>query len=235
MSTLSAPAEGQLRAIAEARPSLGLLGSAVVAVATAVVLLAVAVLPLLTPAWIHIAMAQSGGLADGASLQESFRLSDLTVNELLLGPGTFAITYAGGRPLYGPDEIGHLQDVRLVLWAFLGAAAVGAVVILIALVRLPQAAAWRAIGRGGVGLAIALAAAGLFAVVAFGAAFELFHRILFPGGNWAFDPRQSNLVSLYPLAFWQLSAAAFGGLGIGAGLVAWFIARRRARAAGPGL
>jgi len=79
---------------------------------------------------------------------------------------------------------------------------------------------------------VALLVAGAFAAVAFGIAFELFHRVLFPGGNWAFDPAQSNLVRMYPLGFWQLSAAAYGCLAIAGGTVVWLFARRRSRAPG---
>jgi hypothetical protein len=56
----------------------------------------------------------------------------------------------------------------------------------------------------------------------------MFHRILFPGGNFSF-PADSLLIQLYPYAFWQLSAGALGVLGIVGGLVVWWLARRRAR------
>jgi uncharacterized membrane protein len=155
----------------------------------------------------------------------------MTVAELVLGPGTFAIAYAGGRALYGADEISHMQDVRMVLYAFLAVAAVALLVVAYSLARPERRpAAWRAFARGGAGLALTLTALGVFAALAFGLAFELFHRLLFPGGNWAFDPAGSNLVRLYPLAFWQLSAAAYGGLAIAAGALTWYVARRRARA-----
>jgi uncharacterized membrane protein len=72
-----------------------------------------------------------------------------------------------------------------------------------------------------------LAVLGVVAAVAFGLAFEVFHRLLFPGGNWAF-PADSNLIRLYPIAFWQLSVAALGLLAGGAGALTWWIGRRRA-------
>lgn len=70
---------------------------------------------------------------------------------------------------------------------------------------------------------------GGFALLAFGVAFELFHRVLFPGGNWAF-PADSLLIRLYPYEFWQLSATAFGALAMLGGASVWYLARRRARA-----
>ena len=71
-------------------------------------------------------------------------------------------------------------------------------------------------------------AVGVFAAVAFDAAFELFHRIFFPGGNWDF-PADSLLIRLYPYVFWQLSAGALGVLGILGGTAVWWLARRRER------
>lgn len=232
MSMLGASAASPATTTA-GRGAVVLLRSLVVGLACVVVLLAAAILPLLTPAWIHAALAASSGRAAGASLAESQALSDATVHELLFGPGTFAMSYQG-RPLYGPDEIGHLQDVRLILLGLLALAAVGAVILALALgQRAGRVDAWRAVARAGLGLLIALALAGVFAALAFGLAFELFHRLLFPGGNWSFDPARSNLVSLYPLAFWQLSAAAYGLLAGGLALATWLIGRRQARRHAP--
>ena len=122
-----------------------------------------------------------------------------------------------------------MRDVRVVLFAFLGLAVLSAIFIGWALARRGGATrTWRAIARGGAGLAVLLVALGVFAAVAFGAAFELFHRLLFPGGNWSF-PATSWLIKMYPYGFWQLSAAAFGILGIAGGAVVWALARGRAR------
>lgn len=212
------------------RSAGAVLRSLLLAAATVVLLLAVSLLPLLTPPFIHAALSASGGAAAGATLEQSQALSDRTVAELLFGPGTFAIAGPDGAPLYGADEAAHLRDVRLVLYAFLGLAFVAALVLGAAIARRrADPTLWRAIAWGGAALVVGLAAAGVFAALAFGVAFELFHRLLFPGGNWAFDPAHSNLVRLYPLGFWQLSAAAYGGLAIAAGTAAWWFGRRRAR------
>jgi hypothetical protein len=103
-------------------------------------------------------------------------------------------------------------------------------ILVVAAARWREPSTWRAIGRGGGLLAAAIALAGLFAVVAFDRAFELFHQVLFPGGNWAFDPSRERLVQLYPLPFWQLTSAVFGALTIAGGLAVWWLAGRRAAA-----
>jgi hypothetical protein len=229
MSTLGAQARSRPGLAVDDHSGLGALHSIGLSIATAVVVMALVLLPLLTPFWIHFAMSASGGHVAGATQAQSFALSDQTVNELIFGPGTFTITYAGGQPLFGADEIGHMQDVRLVLWAFLAIAALAAALLALAVIRRGGPPMWRAVGRGGAGLVIGLVGAGAFAALAFGVAFELFHRILFPGGNWAFDPAQSNLVRMYPLGFWQLSAAAYGILGIAGGVIVWLLGRRGAQ------
>jgi uncharacterized membrane protein len=66
-------------------------------------------------------------------------------------------------------------------------------------------------------------------LVAFGALFTLFHQLFFPGGNWSFDPATQHLVQLYPFAFWQVAAAAFGALVAMLGVAAWWLGRRLGR------
>ncbi|MEO6349712.1 MAG: DUF1461 domain-containing protein, partial [Candidatus Limnocylindrales bacterium] len=207
------------RARAESRTS-GLM-SFVISIGTAVVILAVALLLLITPIWTHFALSASGATSYFEAGQ-AFNLSDATIVELVAGPGTFSA--------FSADEAGHMRDVRAVLLAFLVAAAMFVALIALTLTRASgDARAWRALARGGLVLALGLVVLGVFAALAFGVAFELFHRLLFPGGNWSF-PEGSLLITLYPYGFWQLSAAAFAVLSIGAGLIVWFVARRRSRA-----
>jgi len=185
------------------------------------VILAIALLLLMTPIWTHFAIAASGSVTeDPRILNLWFQLSDRTVAELLLGPGTFSD--------YATNEASHMRDVRLVLYVFLGLAVASAVLVGWRIRRGPtDPRTWLSIARGGAALAVLLVVLGVFAALAFGVAFEFFHRILFPGGNWAFD-ESSVLIRLYPYGFWQMSAAALGGLGVAGGLLVWFVARRRA-------
>jgi integral membrane protein (TIGR01906 family) len=208
-----------------------LLLAAILPFTTAVGLLGLSLLILLQPLYVHTALDAAGAPEIlGVSRAEAHSLSDQTVDELLFGPGTFRFAGTSGEPFYDPAEAAHLRDVRLVLYGFLGLALLGAVFTGGAVARgWRDRLVWRAIGRGGAGLAVGLIGAGLLALVAFDLVFELFHRIFFPGGNWAFDPATQRLVQLYPLAFWQLTAAAIGLLGIIGGLAVWAVARLRAR------
>jgi hypothetical protein len=205
----------------------GALASLVLPLATAISLLGIALLVMLTPWSVHIALDSGGSAAAlGTSADVTHRLSDETVRDLVLG-GDFAVVADGGA-LYTPAEVGHLGNARLVLYAFLVVAAACAAIVLSALVRrADRASAWRAIGRGGAGLAVVVLALGIIGLVAFGPAFELFHRIFFFGGNWAFDPGTSTLVRLYPQAFWVAASAMLGGFALGLGLLTWAATRIR--------
>lgn len=184
-----------------------------------IVILAIALLLLMTPIWMHFAISASAIPGIQPSLTP---LSDRTVFELLFGPGTFSA--------FAPDEAAHLRDARVVLYVFLGLAIGSAGLIAWSIARRgADPRTWRSIARGGAALAVIVILLGAFAALAFGVAFELFHRIFFPGGNWAFAA-DSLLIRLYPYGFWQLTAAALGALGVVGGLIVWFLARRRARA-----
>lgn len=205
--------------------------------ATAITILAVALLLLFTPVWTHFALDAVGN--GSANLISD---SDQTINEVLFGPGSFEINPCGAQPgcsvapstqspsFYTDDEKGHMRDVRVVLYGFLLIALALLVFVVATILRTPRdPTRWRAISRGGSGLMVGVIAVGVFGLVAFDTAFTLFHEIFFPGGNWAF-PADSNLIGLYPEPFWELSAAALGVLAAGGGIAIWFLARRRAAA-----
>lgn len=198
--------------------------------ATILVMVALAVLILFTPLYMHPALDLAGAPAStGLSPVETHAYSDRTVAELLFGPATFAFSAPDGSPFYDAAEIAHLRDVRAVVFGFLAVAAAAAILLAPALWRgRTNRRLVRIIGAAGGALAIGTVALGIFAAVAFSFAFELFHRLLFPGGNWAFDPTSQRLVQLYPLAFWQLTTASLGTLLIAGGGLVWWFARRRA-------
>lgn len=202
---------------------------------TAFVIVALALLPLLTPWAMHPALDAADSAAWlGMDTQTTHRLSDWTVDELVFGPGTWQGTAPDGSPFYDTSEVRHLQDVRQLLWLTFLLGALALVVLLVMLERTAdrdQVVA--AIGLGGPVVASAVVVIGVLGVVAFDPLFELFHQVFFPQGDWAFDPGSQRLVQLYPFAFWQIMAAALGGLMVVLGIAAWLLARmvlrRRAR------
>jgi integral membrane protein (TIGR01906 family) len=130
-----------------------------------------------------------------------------------------------------------MRDVRAVFIGFFVVAAVLALVaIVIGVLRRggDRLATWRAIRAGAVGLVATLLIAGVVAVIAFDALFEVFHRLLFAGGSYTFDPRTDRLVQLFPFQFWQETAIAVEVVAIVVALlVAAVTGRRLAAVAAP--
>lgn len=194
---------------------------------TFIVILAVALVPLLT-GWVMHPVLDAAHAAAWLDTDDAtaHALSDRTVTELMFGPGTFAFPGPAGSAFYDTAEIEHLHDVRTLLWLLLGAATLSVLGIALALVRSDRPARIvRAVGLGGLVTAVVVVILGILGVFAFDPMFELFHRLFFPQGDWAFDPRTSHLVQLYPFDFWQIISAALGVVMAVLGVIVWLVAR----------
>lgn len=216
--------------VAVARPARDWLGW-LLPPATALVIIYLGVLLLAEPLWMHFALQVSGSGIPAISPDQSLQVSDATVNQLLF-MGDFDIRLVTGNGpsyvVYTDAERAHLRDARLVLYLFMALALPSLVLFLVTMVHRPKDARHlQAVARGGGGLAVGAVIFGVIGYFAFGIGFELFHRIFFPGGNWEF-PADSNLIRLYPYAFWQLTAAALGVLCVFVGGFVWWSARRAA-------
>jgi len=195
---------------------------ALAAVATVAVLVGAALVVLLLPPVTHAGLAYADSAAWlGVPPDVAAAWSDTTVATLLAGSAPIGPVLADGTPLFGAAEAAHLRDVRTIAWLVLAFGALGSVALTVLLARpatrLPAA---RAVRRTASIVAVVTLALGVFAALAFQTAFTLFHQLLFPGGNWAFDPAVARLVRLYPTAFWQAMAAGLGILLIAGALVA---------------
>lgn len=204
-----------------------------VALATMVVIVAFAVLALMIPVYVHGALDRAGSARFlGVSSEYTYAASDATVSELLFGPGTFVNPPLGdGRiHFYDAAEVSHLRDARTVLYGLLALAGLSIGVLAVGALRSRRVARlWRAMSVGAGVLALAFVVIGALFLVAFDAAFTLFHEIFFPGGNWSFDFATEHLVQLYPIPFWQEATTVIGGIVIAAGALVCWVARRRAR------
>ena len=69
---------------------------------------------------------------------------------------------------------------------------------------------------------------GIAVLFFFDAAFLLFHLVVFPQGNFSFDPRTQRLTQLFPAQFWIETAMAIAAVGLLLAAAAPLIARRRA-------
>ncbi len=211
-------------------------GSVLLALATAVVVLAVAVLPFLNPIWVAFAQNRADAIAWTQLPPADLRaVTDAILHDLVIGPPNFDVSLKGFTVLSAAEQ-GHMRDVRNAMLAFWAIALVSAVALVV-VHRLQRGSAtfWRAVRQGAIGVVVGIVAVGAFAFVAFDAAFELFHRILFPGGNFAFDPARDRLVQLFPLQFWFETAIAVGIVAMVIGLAVGRLSWPRARATGTSL
>lgn len=194
---------------------------------TALVITALALLPLLTPWVMHPALDAADAPAWlGMDAPTTHAMSDWTVDQLLFGPGTWQGVAPDGTPFYDASEIQHLRDVRQLLWLTFLMGVLALVVLLVILERsADRDRVLAAIGLGGAVVASAVVVLGALGVVAFDPLFELFHRVFFPQGDWAFDPGTQRLVQLYPFAFWQIMATALGVSMVMLGVATWLAAR----------
>lgn len=213
------------------RPVLGL-ASLIVSLATVVALMAAAIAPFLSPTWVAFEQGRSSAAAwTGYGPVDLRHVTNTILADLVIGPPNFDVA-VGGVPVLTAPERAHMRDVRGVFAGFYALATAS----LIALVAAWRRAAgsgdwtrrrfWRAVRRGALGAAAGIAVAGAVAVVAFDAAFEVFHRLFFAAGTYDFDPRIYRLTQLFPDAFWSETSIAVG-VGILAAAVATAVVATR--------
>jgi integral membrane protein (TIGR01906 family) len=197
------------------------------------VILGASIAPFLAPPVVRFEQDRTGvGELTGYDRVELDTVTGAILGSLVLWQGDFDVAI-DGVPALGEAERSHMRDVRSVFAGLWIAVIAGVAFLLVAARRsagdaTKRAAAWRAAAAGARALAILVAIAGVFAVVAFDAAFELFHRLLF-SGNYTFDPATDRLVQLFPEQFWSEIAIAVGVVIVVAALVVARIAGRAGR------
>jgi len=182
-------------------------------VSTAVVLVALAVLPFLTPLWIFSTQERAEADAwTGWPIETVNAVTGEVLVDLVVGPPDFD-QEVDGAPVFDERERGHLHDVRTVFIGFAVLAVIAAGVLVTAWwLGRGGTAAWRGARSGARVLAVGVVALGIVSIVAFDTVFEVFHTLLFPGGSYTFDPSTERLVQLFPYDFWYQTAIALGVL-----------------------
>ena len=153
-------------------------------------------------------------------------LRDLFVN------GNFAASLDGSAPILDASERSHMRDVGGLVRVLAALEAGALVVLLLAgwLLRGEGTRRGRLLLRAAALVGLVALALGIFFAVDFGVAFASFHAIFFQAGTWEFGP-DSNLIRLFPEAFWfETSLLAGLSIVVSAVLAAW-VALRGMRAA----
>jgi integral membrane protein (TIGR01906 family) len=211
----------------------GLIAGVAVALATALVLVGLAIALFFNPAWVSFAQGRADAAAytgwTAAQVDEVTR--DLVV-EVWLGPGTFSQEVAG-EPVFDERERSHMADVRGVVLGFYALVLLGLATLLVSGVASRGSRwFWRAVAGGAAGLALGAVVIGAAFLLFFDAAFTLFHELLFAAGTWTFDPATDRLVQLFPYQFWTETSVAIAAVGLALTAGTWLLARRFGRPPG---
>ena len=153
-------------------------------------------------------------------------LSDALVRDLLVG-GAFDVPLSG-EPLLSASERSHLVDVG-VLFRILMIAGAASMAVLTTLFIRKRRLFYQALHDGALLLGTGAALVGGAFALAFDATFTFAHELLFPAGNWTFNPATDRLVQLYPMSFWLLAAISFCVVLVGAAALGLSLARGRRR------
>jgi len=214
-------------------PGIGRGASLLVAASTVLIVLALAIVPFLSPAWVRFEQDRTDvGSLTGFNAAQLDVVTAGLLGDLALWQGDFTVTLAG-QPVLNDREVAHLVDVRAVLWGGFALAATAAAVVAVLFGRAGtpgrRASIWRAVSGGARATTIGVLVIGAFAVLAFPVFFETFHRLFFSEGTYLFDPETERLVQLFPTQFWSDTTIAIGGLILGLSIVVGLLASRRAR------
>ncbi len=211
------------------RKAMKRLQELVLTAATMAVLIAVGVVVLVTPVTHVLLKHSSGGDALALTSAQANAVSDATIHEILWHGHFNVVTWPDGQPFYNAGEISHLMNVRSLFWTtmMLGVVSLSAIALVFWCLR-RRAGHWRAIQLGAGLSALIVVVVGAVSSVWFDQAFTIFHEVLFPQGNFTFDPATDVIVSLYPDKFWQLMGGTLGVTILTLALLTWWFAHRKA-------
>jgi len=203
------------------------------ALATAIVIVAISILPFLSPPWVSFEQGRAQADAwTGYTPAELDAATGAILSDLAFGPPNFDVR-VNGVPVLNEREQSHMRDVRGVFTGFFVLAIVAAAGLVVAYVgarRLGHPERWwRAVRVGALGTIVGVIVGGVIVFFAFDAAFEIFHRLFFAGGTYLFDPATDRLVQLFPFKFWDETTMVLGVLIVAISLLVAFVAARRAR------
>lgn len=185
-------------------------------IAASFVVIAIAILPFMTPAWVSFEQGRTNAAAfTGYSEADLALATNAMLHDMVFGPPDFAVEI-GGTPVLEERERAHLRDVRGVFGGFFLLAAIAAVGLVVLVAGARRAGhperAWAAIASGMRWLIVGIVAAGVLAAIAFDQLFDIFHVLFFPAGSFTFDPRTDRMVQLFPVAFWSETTIVLGAV-----------------------
>ncbi|MEO5964094.1 MAG: DUF1461 domain-containing protein [Candidatus Limnocylindrales bacterium] len=210
----------------------GTLAALVVGVITAIVIVALSILPFFNPVYIAFGQARAQSTAwTGWTTEQLRTVTDAILADLIIGPPDFHVTL-DGVPVLGDRERGHMVDVRTVFEKFylvaIGAGFVLAGAFAFSTGRDARARLWRGLARSGGVIAVVTLVGGALGVLFFDAAFEVFHSLFFPAGSYDFDTGTERLVQIFPQQFWVEVTVGVGVVIVALSVLLALVGGRRA-------
>ena len=215
--------------VTRARPGLTPLLAVLAGVATVIAVIGLTVALFFNPLWIGFEQERTGVPAiTGYTSDQVQAVTGSILADLYFGPPAFAVA-VNGQPVLDGAERSHMVDVRSVLVpvTILFGVALAVLVALMAAYR-RSAWVWRAIARGSSALVLVGIVVSVAVLFFFDAVFLLFHLVVFPQGNFSFDPRTKRLTQLFPDQFWTETSIAIAVVGVMIAVAAGLVARRQA-------
>lgn len=155
----------------------------------------------------------------GFTLQDRLHYGPYALQYVFNGAGIdylSNVTLPDGTPLYKPQELSHLEDVKSVVRVIFGVMAVlifafGCFSIFLLASKDRRRLFWQGLLSGSMLTLVILAGLTAFVLLRWDTFFDDFHEIFFSQGNWIFQYSDS-LIRLYPVRFWQDSVLTIGVL-----------------------
>ena len=192
------------------------LGTALIGLALAVLVVGLTLVPLTTPLATRelarrFAAAEEAGLPPQRMLEVAEQ-----VRAFVAGPvGSTLPEQVDGRPGFDAAAVSHLADVRGVISAARLVTAVLAVLLAVwlgvSLSRGRKRHVGQALLAGAIWGVVLVVAAGLAGTLDFDALFTAFHGLFFAEGTWMFAS-DSLLIQTFPEQFWASAAGVWAGL-----------------------
>ena len=220
------PRDGQT--VTPTRPGLTPLLAVLAGVVTVIVVIGLTVGLFFNPLWIGFEQERTGVPAiTGYTSDQVQAATGSILADLYFGPPAFAVA-VNGQPVLDGAERSHMVDVRSVLVPVTILFGV-ALAVLVALVAANRRSAWvwQAIARGSSALVLVGIVVSVAVLFFFDAVFLLFHLVVFPQGNFSFDPRTQRLTQLFPDQFWTETSIAIAIVGLAIAVAVSLVARRQ--------
>jgi integral membrane protein (TIGR01906 family) len=172
----------------------------------------------------------------GFSLADRLKYSKVAVEYLVNSADISYLgkeTFADGSPLYQPQELSHMEDVKGVVQKTF-TAWWGLLLVMLGVGIWAWRIHWfstylKSLSRGGwltIGLLLVVM---VFVMTSFYDLFTWFHELFFKEGSWMFA-FSDTLIRLFPLRFWQDAFIIAGGMAFVGGLIfglgGWFLSRK---------